>query len=418
LIRPDASPSDPPRAEPAGAGVQALDSTTAVAVSIRPAAEVCERIGPRTFLHAGPPIELDDVVGPARGAILGALVLEGEAPDVVAATDILDGGGVSLVSCHEVGAVGAMAGVVCPRMPVVVVETGSGRRTFAPVNEGLGKALRFGAYDSSVLTRLRWLCDVASPLLDAALGDIGGLDVVELQAEGLRRGDECHNRNIASTANVLARLAPSIVRRARMSDDAARLLAFIAGNPHFFLSFSMAAAKAIADEAHASGDRGLVTALCANGRSFGVRVSGLDRWFLTDSVIGEPKLFEGFTLADVCPAIGDSYVTEVVGLGAFAQSAAPALAAFVGGDPLESSHRVEELRTICRGESSRFLVPSEGFRGTPLGIDVDLIGKTGVSPLVNNGLAHRRPGIGQVGAGVTRLPLRPFLEARQALYNG
>jgi hypothetical protein len=303
-------------------------------------------------------------------------------------------------------------------MPVVVVETGGGRRTFAPVNEGLGKALRFGAYDDGVLARLGWLRDVAAPLLDAALADIGGVDVVALQAEGLRRGDECHNRNVASSANLLARLAPSIARRARTPDDAADLFAFIAGNPHFFLPFSMAAAKAIADEAHVSGDRGLVTAICANGRSLGVRVSGLDDWFLTDSVVGEPKLFDGFTLADVCPALGDSYITEVVGLGAFAQSAAPALTSFVGGDPLESPARVGELRTICRGESSRFLLPFEGFRGTPLGIDVDLIAETGTAPLVNNGLAHREPGVGQVGAGVTRLPAAPFLEAKRALYNG
>jgi len=398
-------------------GVQALDSTTAIAVAVRLAEEVCERIGPRVFLHAGPPIDPADVVGPARGAILGALVFEGEAPDVDSAASILDGGGVSLLPCHEVGGVGAMAGVVCPHMPVVVVETGTGRRTFAPVNEGLGKALRFGAYDDAVLARLAWLRDVAAPLLDAAIADVGGLDVIELQAEGLRRGDECHNRNIASTANVLARLAPAIVRRARTPEDAAELLAFIGGNPHFFLSFSIAAAKAVADEAHESGDRGLVTAICANGRSLGVRVSGLDGWFLTDSVVGEPKLFDGFTIDDVCPAIGDSYITEVVGLGAFAQSAAPALSAFVGGDPLDEPKLVAELRRICRAESSRFLVPFEGFRGTPVGIDVELIAETGIAPLVNNGLAHRGPGIGQVGAGLTRLPLAPFLEARRALYT-
>jgi hypothetical protein len=160
-----------------------------------------------------------------------------------------------------------------------------------------------------------------------------------------------------------------------------------------------------------------VTALCANGRTFGVRVSGLDRWFLTESLIGEPKLFEGFTMGEVCRAIGDSYITEVIGLGAFALSAAPALSAFVGGDPLRSVEHVNELRTICRAESSRFLVPCEGFRGTPLGVDVALVSDTGIAPLVNNGLAHREPGIGQVGAGLTRLPVAPFVEAKRALYN-
>jgi hypothetical protein len=302
-------------------------------------------------------------------------------------------------------------------MPVVVIDDGEGRTTFAPLNEGLGSALRFGSNDNVVLQRLRWLRDIAAPLLDAALETIGGIDVVELQCEGLRRGDECHNRNIASTAAVLAMLAPAIARRAASPGEAADVLAFIAGNPHFFLSLSIAAGKAIADRAHsADGDPGIVTAMCANGREFGIRVSGLgDRWFVAEAPVGRPKLFEGYSLADVCPTLGDSFITETIGLGAFALSASPALSRFVGGDPIASVKTVEQLRGISRGTSSRFMIPFEGFRGTPLGIDVNRIATSGVAPLVNNGLAHREPGYGQVGAGLTRLPLGPFVAAAQTL---
>ena len=409
-------PLEPPAAEAAGAALLALDQTAAVAVGVRPAAEACESIDRNTFLHAGPPIDVHDVVGPARGALVGALIFEGFAADVAEAERMLDRNLLTLLPCHEVGAVGAMSGVVSPNMPVVVVETETGARTFAPLNEGLGKALRFGSYDDEVLQRLAWMSQVAGPLLDAALQDVGGLDVTALQAEGLRRGDECHNRNVACTAAVLSILAPSIIRRASSSADAADVCSYVANNPHFFLSFSIAAAKAIADAAQQTDDPGVVTAMCANGRSFGIRVSGLGaNWFLGDAPIGEPKLFPGFTPADVCPAIGDSYITEAVGLGAFALSAAPALSEFVGGDPMQSSELVGGLRRICRGTSSRFLLPFEGFRGTPLGIDVRLVAETGIAPLVNNGLAHRLAGIGQVGAGLTRLPLEPFVAAARAL---
>jgi len=405
-----------PVADGAGTALHALDTTAAVAVGVRTAQEVCAAVDRRTFLHAGPPIEPDEVVGPARGALVGALLFEGEAADAAEAERLLQRGEVSLLPCHDAGAVGAMAGVVSPGMPVVLVETGTGARTFSPLNEGLGKALRFGSHDEAVLERLGWMAEVAGPLLDAALQDVGGLDVTALQAEGLRRGDECHNRNVASTAGVLARLAPSIVRRAASAADAADVCAYVAGNPHFFLSFSIAAGKAVADAAAQAGDPGVVTAMAANGRSFGIRVSGLgDRWFLVESPVGEPKLFPGFTLGDVCPAIGDSYITETVGLGAFALSAAPALSELVGGDPTESTALTDGLRRICRGTSSRFLVPYEGFRGTPLGIDVRLVAETGIAPLVNNGLAHRLPGMGQVGAGLTRLPLDPFVAAADAL---
>ena len=405
-----------PAAEAAGAALHALDTTAAFAVGVRPAQEVCDSIDRDAFLHAGPPIELDEVVGPARGALIGALMFEGEAADVVEAERILERGALSLRPCHDAGAVGAMSGVVSPSMPVVVVETETGARTFSPLNEGLGKALRFGSHDDDVLERLAWMSRVAAPLLDAALQDIGGLDVIALQAEGLRRGDECHNRNVASTAAVLSRLAPSIIRNASSAADAADVCSYVANNPHFFLSFSISACKAVADAAQQTDDPGVVTAMCANGRSFGVRVSGLGaRWFLVDAPVGEPKLFHGFTPEDVCPAIGDSYITEAVGLGAFALSAAPALSEFVGGDPMQSSELVAELRRICRGTSSRFVLPFEGFRGTPLGIDVRLVAETGIAPLVNNGLAHRLPGIGQVGAGLTRLPLEPFVAAARAL---
>ena len=391
--------------------LEALDSTRVRAIGVRPAREVSGAVGERRYLHAGPPLGGADIVGPLRGALIGALMLEGEADSPDAAARILDGGGLALASCHDNGGVGAMAGVVTPSIPVVVMETEQGSRAFSPLNEGLGKALRFGSYDAGTLDRLRWMSVVAGPVLDAALGAVEGLDMIKLWAEGLRRGDECHNRNVASSAAVLARLAPAIVAAADRR-DAVDVLSYVGANPHFFLAFSIAAGKAVSDVVHRSGDPGVVTAMSSNGVSLGIRVSGAgDRWFRTGSLIGEPKLFEGYKPADASPVLGDSFIAETVGLGAFALSAAPAIVSFVGGDPLTASATVEELRGICRGSSSRFLVPSEGFRGTPIGIDVHKVATTGIAPLANAGLAHREPGRGQVGACLLRLPLQPFAEA-------
>jgi len=395
----------------AGAALEALDSVGVTAIGVRPAQEVTGAVGERRYLHAGPPLGAARMIGPLRGALIGALMLEGEAESPETAARILDEGGLELASCHDNGAVGALAGVVTPSIPVVVMETDRGTRAFSPLNEGLGKALRFGSYDAGTLDRLRWMGAVAGPVLDAALGAVEGLDMVELWAEGLRRGDECHNRNVASSAAVLARLAPAIVAAADRQ-NAVDVLSYIAANPHFFLAFSIAAAKAIADVTHRSADPGVVTAMSSNGVSLGIRVSGAgDRWFLTDSPTGEPKLFEGYTPPDASPVLGDSFIAETVGLGAFALSAAPAIVSFVGGDPLTAADTVEELRGICRGTSSRFLIPSEGFRGTPIGIDVHKVAATGIAPLANAGLAHREPGRGQVGACLLRLPLQPFAEA-------
>ena len=391
--------------------LEALDSTGVRAVGVRPAREVTGAVGERRYLHAGPPLGTGEMVGPLRGALIGALMLEGEAATPEAAARILDGGGLELASCHDNGGVGAMAGVVTPSMPVVVMETDGGSRAFSPLNEGLGRALRFGSYDPATLERLRWMGAVAGPVLDAAIAAVGGLDMIELWAEGLRRGDECHNRNVASTAAVLARLAPAIVAAADRA-DAVDVLTYMGANPHFFLAFSIAAAKAVADVAHSTADPGAVTAISSNGTSLGIRVSGAgDRWFCTGSITGKPKLFEGYEPADASPVLGDSFIAETVGLGAFALSASPAIVSFVGGDPLTASDTVEELRRICRGTSSRLLIPAEGFRGTPIAIDVHKVAATGITPLANAGLAHRHPGRGQVGACLLRLPPAPFTEA-------
>ncbi|HET9186264.1 MAG TPA: DUF1116 domain-containing protein [Solirubrobacterales bacterium] len=393
--------------------LEILNGTEAVAVGVRRADEVSEAVGERRFLHAGPPLNGEPPVGPMRGAVVGALVLDGAASSIAEAEAMADE--VDLSPCHDAGAVGAMAGVISASMPVVVVE-GGGYRAFAPLNEGLGQALRFGSNDPETIARLRWMRDLAAPMLDHALKAEGGIDVRALQGEALRRGDECHNRNVAATAALAARLATTLVESDFERSDVGDLMRYVSGNPHFFLSFSIAAGKVIVQALEASEDAGVVTAVAGNGREMGIRVSGLPgRWFTAPAPVGQPKLFEGYTLDDVCPMMGDSYVTECVGLGAFAASAAPALTSFVGGDPLQIGEQTDRMREITRGESSRYLVPFEGFRGTPIGIDVARILASGFGPVVNNGLAHREAGRGQVGAGISELPVAPFEAANAAL---
>ena len=396
--------------------LRALDTTRAILVGVRPASELVAFDSATHVLHAGPELSLEELPGPMRGALLGALVFEGAARTLPEAEEVARSGAVTLTPCHAAGGVGAMAGIVTRRMPVVVVEASGGRRAFCPVNEGLGRALRFGSNAPDILDRLHWISEVAMPVLDGAIAAAGPIDITELQAEGLRRGDECHNRNVASTAALVLRLTPAIVRAAPSAEVAARVIEYAAGNPHFFLSFSMAAAKALGDAATGMAGSSLLTGISANGRRLGIRVSETgERWFTGPAPLGEPRLFEGYMLADAQPMMGDSFATEVVGLGAFALNAAPAIASFIGGDAATAAETVRLMRGICAGESTRFLAPYEDFRGTPLGIDVRRVAETGVAPVVNNGFAHREAGRGQVGAGITRLPLEVFVEAAAAL---
>lgn len=398
------------------ATLERLDTAPATLAGVVPAREVVGGIGRRRYLHAGPPLDGAEIPGPMRGALLAALVFEGEVRSVADAAAVLDAGDVELASCNDAGGVGAMAGVVTPTMPVVVAESGSSVVAFSPINEGLGSAIRFGSTDDATIARLAWLRDTVAPLLDRAIRATSPLDLVELQAEGLRRGDECHNRNVASSAALLLALAPALVRCGGKTDDVADALAWAAGNRHFFLPFSMAAAKAVATRARGVPASPIVTGIAANGVRLGIQVSGCgERWFLTDAPRGRPRLFDGFMPADVQPTMGDSFVTETVGLGAFALSAAPAISGFLGTTLDEAHDVVAEMRTVTAGTSSRFLIPAEGHRGSPLGIDVRRVAAGGTGVAVNNGMAHRRAGVGQVGAGLTRLPVEPFAEAAACL---
>lgn len=395
--------------------LEALDRTQVTLVGVRPAREVIPVVHARRFLHAGPPLGLDEIPGPMRGAILGGLLFENEAKSIEEAAGILDRGEIELVAGNDVSTVGAMSGIVTPTMPVVVAAS-QDRTAFSPLNEGLGKALRFGSYDEPTLRRLRWIADVAAPTLHAAIEASDEIDLTQLIAEGLRRGDECHNRNVATSVLLIALLAPALVRAARSREDAAAVIAFATGNRHFGLPFSISMAKVLGESAHGVEGSPIVTMLAGNGRRFGIRVSGTgDRWFTCPAPLGDARFFEGFTAADALPLMGDSAIAETVGFGAFALTSAPAIASFVGGTVAESQAIVEDMRKISAGASTRFLIPGEDFRGTPMGIDVHRVAGTGIGPVLNNGLAHRKPGVGQVGAGITQLPIEPFVQAHEEL---
>jgi hypothetical protein len=397
---------------------RALDATSVRLVGVRPAREVCAAVGRRHYLHPGPPLEGPPEAwpGPIRSAVVGALLFEQEVGTADEAEAEIRRGAVELSPCHHAGGVTAMAGVVTPRLPVVVVETGGGRRAFSPLNEGPGRGLRFGMNDAVTLGRLDWLARVLAPCLDTAIAATEPVDLVALQAEALTRGDECHNRSAAASAALVVRLAPAIARTSPSPDAAAAVLADLAANGQFFLSFSMATAKAVMDEVHALGRGGVVTAICSNGRDTGVRVSGCgDRWFTAPASIGAPVLRAGFTRDDVNPTVGDSPIVETSGLGALALAAAPALCEAIGVEVAALPEHTRAMRGITLGASSRYRLAVDGGRGTPLGIDVSAVRATGVGPTFTNGLVHRRPAGGPVGVAFIRTPIEPLIEAARAI---
>ena len=360
-------------------------------VGVGVAAEVIPSMRSDLMLHSGPPLRLDRASGPMRGALEGALRLEGRSS-------------ADLDPCHHHMAVGPMAGVISPSMPVVIVEDRtSGLRAYSNINEGLGKVLRYGANDETVLERLRWLARVLAPDLARAL-EAGPIDIAGINQKALQMGDELHNRHRAATSLLFRELA----LRGLPTDS----LRFIDQNDYFYLNLAMAGAKAACEAAAAVQAGTLVVTMARNGTEFGIRVSGEpSRWFTAPAEVPVGLFLGSYTQDDANPDIGDSAITETYGLGGFAMAAAPAITAVVGGTAWSALDATLEMYEITLAENPQHQIAALDFRGSPTGIDVRRVVETGIQPLINTGIAHRQAGIGQVGAGLVRAPLEPFVAA-------
>lgn len=396
------------------AAVTRLHAAEPVLEDVRPAGEVVPGLRPGTVLHAGPPVTWAAMCGPLRGALVGALRLEGLAVSEDDVERLLVSGEVRLSPAHDHGAVGPMTGVITPSMPVFVVRNRAfGNAAFCTINEGIGKALRFGANDETVLDRLRWFAEEFGPAVGAAVRAAGGVDLRTMMARALTMGDEMHQRNVAATSLFLRALAPSLAADGLRGAALGRVFAFLAENDQFFLNLAMAAAKASADPLGDIPGCTLVTAMARNGTEFGIRVSGTGgRWFTAPAPVPGGLLFPGFREADCNPDIGDSAIIETIGLGGCAMAAAPAVVQFIGGRSVrEAAAITREMAEITVSASPHYRIPALEFEGVPAGIDVRRVVATGITPVINTGIAHRRAGVGQVGAGTVRAPLAAFKAA-------
>jgi hypothetical protein len=384
-----------------------------VLVDVVPAADVLA-LADRTILHAGPPIGWERMCGPMRGAVTGIAVFEEWAKDLDEAEKLAAAGAFTFEPNHHHGCVGPMTGMTTRGQMLMVVENRTfGNRAYCAINEGLGKVMRFGGNDAEVLDRIRWLTASLGPAIGKALREMGGIPLKPLIARGLSMGDEMHQRNVACSSLILRQLAPALARTATDGVELARQLAFIGANDQFFLNVAMAMGKAMTDPARGIEGSSIVTAMCRNGTDFGIRVSGTgDEWFTAPVEMPTGLYFPGYTQADANPDMGDSAIVETIGLGGFAMGAAPAVVGFIGaGNASEAAVFTRTMSEIAPVENPEWTIPGMDYKGVPTGIDIRLVVETGIMPTINTGVAHRKPGVGQVGAGIVKAPRGCFEKA-------
>lgn len=312
--------------------------------------------------------------------------------------------------------VGPMAGVITAHMPVFIMKNVTyGTQAYSNVCEGQGKCLRFGAYDESVIERLYWLRDSFYPILKKAIEESGGIDYRNITIQAAQMGDDNHNRNKASTALLIRTLAKHIMQVDAPAEEKFKAMRHLEDTEMFNVNLTMAMAKTMSMAASGVEGSTIVTVMARNGVDFGIKVSGLgDRWFIAPANYPEGLYFPGYSQKDAARDIGDSCITETFGMGGFSLAAAPAIVQLVGGTVSDGVQITNEMYEITDAENDLLKIPDLDFRGSPTGIDILKVLKTNILPTITTGMAHKNPGIGQVGAGIVKAPIKCFEKAAEA----
>ena len=370
-----------------------------------------------TIHHAGPPIAWDDMCGPMKGSIIGAAIFE----ELINSEDEIDTaiaeGQIRLDANHHHDTVGPMAGPVSASMPVYIVRNDPhGNKAYAPVHEGLGKVLSMGALGEEVIENLRWMRDVGGPAISRALEIGGEINITEIIAEGVIRGDELHNRCKASTSLFLDWLVPHLLEATESHSEFLDVFEALRRNHQTFATPAMAASKVTMDSIQGLEGSTIMTAYSRNGTTVGIRVSGLeDAWFVSPAPYVDGAYFAGYSEEDANPDLGDSAIVETGGLGGFVQAAAPAISQLVGRSAEDSLNFTRSMYEITLAEHRHYRIPILDFRGSPFGVDVRKVVETGVLPKCNTAISHKEPGIGMIGAGMVSPPMECFEDAVVAL---
>ncbi len=384
-------------------------------IDVAVAGDAIPKMKHNMILHSGPPIDFGDMCDPQQRAIEGAAIFEGLAKGSSDLRRKIKEKKIVLSPNYALGSIGPMCGVISHSMNVIVTKNATYKNlAWSTFNEGKGSVLWMGAYDDTTIKRLRWMRDVLSPSLKAAIRQSkGGIDIFNIVAEGVQMGDEAHARSAACSALLLKRLYKLLLKTDLDKKRILEVADFIDSNNHFFLNLTLTACKVAADAAHGIKYSTVVTAMSRNGIDFAMRVGGVkDKWFISNtSPMNEAIYYSGYSPKDAAGDIGDSAIVETVGLGGMIIGAAPSICSFVGGTTAHSRRAMEVMQSICIGKNPKFGPATMNFMPAPIGIDVRKVVKTGIAPIINTGVLHRSSGVGQIGAGIARAPKEVFTKA-------
>jgi hypothetical protein len=397
--------------------IETLLTAKPMLIDVLPAMDAIPGMTRHTILTSGAPMDWEKYTGGQRKAIIGGLMHERLANTAEEADEIIRSGTVKVLPCQSLGCVGSLAGVTTASMPVLVVrDAESGNQAYCSLFEGKVTArLNYGVYNEQVESNLRYLENVIGPLLSEAIRTAGGIELAPIIKRALHMGDELHSRNTAASILFNQQLFPSLLaleRRGMAKID--ELADYILSGDYFFLRAAMACAKVTMDRIRGFSGSTIVSSMALSCREFSIQVAGLgEQWFRGPLPhLDSFGLFPGYTREDIEIMGGESVITETSGLGGFAQAAAFPLQSYQGGTPQQMIEKNLKMYLITVSEHPNFKIPFLQYRGVPFGIDIRKVVETGITPMMNIGLAGREGG--QIGAGSFAAPIEPFKMALEA----
>jgi hypothetical protein len=348
---------------------------------------------PRTLLHAGPPLRNPRQPPPVLLSSAVMLCLhEGWAHGMAEAETLVRDGGLTWEPAQSRACVVPLAHLVSATTPLLEVGDGLAASTFAPLSTVRGTDVRMGCREPTLLARLAERDQRIAPALARVLLQQGRLPLLPLAVQGLGGGDDLHSRTVEANAALAQWLLAA-------GDPA--LAADVADTPLFFLTLWMAACAFMLRCAEPATDLPtLVTRAGGNGESFGICCAGQPGlWSMAVAQAPSGHLLSTASVhMQVCPAIGDSAVIDVLGLGAQTLATAP--------EPLQAF--ADFLPPGYAGLAEQLMAKMHPVLERRVGLDARRVLAQASTPLVALAMLAADGQGGLLGRGLYRPPAAVF----------
>ena len=387
-------------------------------VDIKPAGEVVEGLDDYVVTHSGPPIDFEDMVMLHRRGMVSACLFEGWAKTEEEALELIHSGKIKMISALDTNTVGAGTGIITKSVAMIVTkDRNSGKVAATFPAEGIvyqGGFCGWGLYSEGIAGNLRYMKDYLLPPMAAAARRMGGVPTKPILAESMAMGDENHTRQSAADLLFEHRIMLDMMQVDFPREQILASMKYIIETPRFFHCFGQGASRAAMLGNVGREYSTVVTAVCGNGVTFGIKLAALgDRWFTAPAPMMEGRYTSTkYTIDDQIPWCGDSCVVECAGLGGLAAAASPIVCNLRGMKLRDAIAQTREMEKICVKKNYNYPIPNLDFDFLPVGIDARKVLSTGIAPIVHGGMFNKEGGL--IGAGMARVPMECFEKAMLA----